>query len=290
MTKINPCLWFDSNAEEAAKFYTSVFKHSEMGKVAKYGDAGAQVSGQKKDSVMTVEFTLENLKFLGLNGGPIFRFSPGISFFVWCESENEITDLWKQLSRGNQNHFELKKYPWAEKYGWCTDQYGVSWQLMLAKHKSKLAPAFLFTGSLVGKAEEAMHFYMSQFKNSKINTIHRDPKTNHVMFADFTLDGQDFVMMEGDGEKHKISQATSLIVYCKTQEEVDHYWDKLSAGGTTEQCGWLKDKYGISWQITPEVIGEIMSSSHRVQSEKAMQAMLKMKKIDIAKIEQAFRS
>ena len=141
MKKINPCLWFDHQAEEAAKFYTSIFKNSKMGKVARYGSSGSEVSGQKEGTVMTAAFELEGLNIVGLNGGPIFKFSPAFSFFVSCESEQEIKQKWEKLSEGGKGRMGFDKYPWAEKYGWTADRFGVDWQLILSPRKEKNSPS-----------------------------------------------------------------------------------------------------------------------------------------------------
>ena len=157
MQKITPFLWFNDNAEEAVKFYTSIFKNSKIGKIARYGEEGEKIAGRPKGSVMTVEFQLEGQQFIALNGGPIFKFTEAISF----------------------------------------------------------------------------------------------------------------------------------VVNCETQEEVDYYWEKLSQGGKEVQCGWLKDKYGLSWQIVPTVLGELLSDKDAAKAQRVMQAMLKMVKLDIEKLKQA---
>jgi predicted 3-demethylubiquinone-9 3-methyltransferase (glyoxalase superfamily) len=158
MQRITPCLWFDNQAEEAAKFYVSIFKNSKILTVARYGEEGAKVSGQPKGTVMTVSFRLDGQNFLALNGGPIFKFT----------------------------------------------------------------------------------------------------------------------------------EAISLIVNCKTQREVDRMWEKLSEGGKKGQCGWLKDKYGLSWQIVPTILGELMKTKDPKKSERVMQAVLQMSKPDINKLKQAY--
>ncbi len=157
MQKITPFLWFDDNAEEAVKFYTSIFKNSKIGKIARYDKAGEKVAGRPAGSVMTVEFQLEGQEFVALNGGPHFKFTEAISF----------------------------------------------------------------------------------------------------------------------------------VVNCETQEEVDYYWEKLSEEGKEVQCGWLKDKFGVSWQIVPTILGELLSDKDAAKSQRVMQAMLKMVKLDIKKLKQA---
>ena len=158
MQKITPFLWFNDNAEEAVKFYTSIFKKSKIGKIARYDEAGEKVAGRPAGSVMTIEFEIEGQDFIALNGGPHFKFNEAVSF----------------------------------------------------------------------------------------------------------------------------------VVSCKTQTEVDYYWNKLSAGGKEVQCGWLQDKFGLSWQIVPTILGELMSDKDPVKSQRVMETMLKMVKLDINKLKAAY--
>jgi len=158
MQEITPCLWFDSNAEEAVKFYASVFKKSKIGKISRYGEEGYEIHGKPAGTVLTVEFELNGQTFTALNGGPLFKFNEAISFQVSC----------------------------------------------------------------------------------------------------------------------------------KSQKEVDYYWEKLSEGGEKGQCGWLKDKYGVSWQIVPTVLGEMLQGKVTKKSERVMKALLQMKKLDIRKLKQAY--
>jgi len=143
------------------------------------------------------------------------------------------------------------------------------------------------------KAEEAMNFYVSIFKNSKRGRISRygeagpGPKGT-VMVATFQLEGQEFIALNG-GPHFKFTEAISLVVNCETQEEVDGFWEKLSEGGSRGQCGWLKDKYGLSWQIVPTALGELMSDPDPEKSKRVMQSMLQMKKLDIKGLRQAYQ-
>jgi len=142
------------------------------------------------------------------------------------------------------------------------------------------------------KAEEAMNFYVSIFKNSKIGKISRygdagpGPKGT-VMVATFQLEGQEFMALNG-GPQFTFSPAISFVVNCATQEEVDGFWEKLSEGGEKKQCGWLKDKFGVSWQVVPTVLGEMMNDPDKAKANRVMQAMLQMTKIDIGKLKQAY--
>jgi predicted 3-demethylubiquinone-9 3-methyltransferase (glyoxalase superfamily) len=152
----------------------------------------------------------------------------------------------------------------------------------------KITPFLWFDGN----AEEAMNFYVSIFKNSKVGRVSRygdagpGPKGS-VMSATFQLEGQEFYALNG-GPMYKFSPAISFFVDCKTQEEVDTLFDKLSAGGEKEPCGWLRDKYGISWQIIPSALGKMLGDKDPKKANNVMQAMLQMKKIDIKKLEQAY--
>ena len=146
------------------------------------------------------------------------------------------------------------------------------------------------------KAEEAANFYVSIFKNSKIGSIARYGEAGEeaagrpkgtVMTVEFQLDGQEFVALNG-GPHFKFTEAISLVVNCETQEEVDEFWENLSAGGEKSRCGWLKDQYGLSWQVVPTVLGELFQSKDAEKSERVMKAMLQMDKLDIKTLKQAY--
>ncbi len=296
MQKITPFLWFDNQAEEAAKFYTSLFKNTKIGVITKYSDESAKASGRPAGSVMTVAFTLEEYNFSAINGGPVFKINPSISFFYHSNDEKEIDHLWSKLSEGGKVLMELNKYDWSPKYGWVQDKFGLSWQLMLTENeiKYKITPSLLFTGKVFGKAEEAMNFYLSVFKNSKVEGIYKygpDSKPNvenAVMYEDFILEGNKFAAMDGAGEHNfNFNEAISFVVNCDDQNELDYYWDKLSAVPQAEMCGWLKDKFGISWQVVPAKLGELLSSKEPGKSQRVMQKVLGMKKLNIEELENA---
>ena len=293
MQRITPCLWFDHEAEEAARFCTSIFPDSKMGTIAHYGEAGAKASGRQPGSVMTVTFTLDGMDFLGLNGGPMFHFAPSVSFFVRCASVEEVDTLWARLSEGGKALMPLDKYPFSERYGWLADKFGVSWQLFHSPEGRGIAPALLFVGVLHGKAEEAIAFYTSRFDNSRTNLIARyeegeGDKVGAIKFASITLDGQEIVIMESGGpHAFNFVQSISLMVNCASQAEIDRFWAGLSDGGQTNVCGWLSDKYGLPWQIVPAALGELMKSGDPGRPERVMAELMKMTKIDIAALEKA---
>ena len=287
--KITPFLWFDNQAEEAVNFYTSIFKNSSISTINRYSEAGADVAEMSKGSVMTVAFQIEGQDFVALNGGPVFQITPVISFFINCDTTQEIYRLWEKFSEGGKVMMELDKYHFSERYGWIQDKFGVSWQLILQDRAQKIAPCFMFTGVQHKKAEEAIHFYLSIFENSNILQLERygpdlGPE-GAIVHARFTLNGQEFVAMDShESMSYNFSPAISFVVNCETQKEIDHYWDKLSEGGdeSAQQCGWLQDKFGVSWQIVPVALQEILRKSDPEKSGRVMEAVLQMKKLDIS--------
>ena len=296
MNKITPNLWFDNQAEEAAKFYASLFKDSSVGRITRYTDTGHEVHHQPAGQVMTVEFTLAGQPFLALNGGPVFQFTPAISFMVACETVEEVGQLWAELSKDGQTLMELGEYPFSKKYGWTNDRYGVSWQIIHSDQPitQKITSSLLFVGDKVGQAEEAVNFYTTVFPDSSVGLIARyeqgeEPnQPGTVKFAGFTLLGQEFSAMDSAlGHDFSFNEAVSLIVECQTQEEIDTYWQKLSAVPESEQCGWLKDKYGVSWQIVPTVLDELMQSDDTEKVKRVTEAFLGMKKFDIQALKDA---
>jgi predicted 3-demethylubiquinone-9 3-methyltransferase (glyoxalase superfamily) len=151
------------------------------------------------------------------------------------------------------------------------------------KYMRKITPFLWFDG----KAEEAMNLYISIFKNSKILSVSREGEEGPVMSARFQLDGQDFIALNG-GPHYTFSPAISFFVNCETQQEVDELWGKLSEGGQKQRCGWLTDKFGVSWQVIPSVLGELLQDEDAAKSERVWKAMLQMEKIDIKGLKQAY--
>jgi predicted 3-demethylubiquinone-9 3-methyltransferase (glyoxalase superfamily) len=294
MQNIQSCLWFENNAEDAVSFYSSVFKNSKTDKIAYYGKNTAEVSGKEAGTVLTIDFILENLSLIAMNGGPQagIKFSPAVSFFVYCDNVTELDEYWRRLRTGGDLLMELKNYPWSERYGWCKDRFGISWQLMLVKDSNishKIAPAFLFTNDLYGKGEEAINFYTSIIPNSRVEYINRDSENGSVSYAEFILNEQKFVLMESGDPAHTLSvtPAISFVLNCDTQEEIDTYWNKLSFGGNPGQCGWLDDKFGVAWQVVPTKLAMWVSGDPK-KADNVMEALLKMHKLDIQELENSY--
>lgn len=297
MQKITPHLWFDKEAKEAAEFYTSLFPNSKVTNVS-------TLRNTPSGDTDIVSFHLSGYSFMSISAGPLFAFNPSVSFFVNFDPSKDkqarehIDLLWKHLSEGGSILMPLDTYPFSERYGWVQDKYGLSWQLILTdptgEERPFIMPSFLFVGDVCGKAEEAVDFYISVFKNAKKGTVARYPagsepdKEGTVMFSDFIIENQWFAAMDSAlNHNFAFNEAVSFMVQCDTQEEIDYYWEKLSAVPESEQCGWLKDKYGVSWQIVPAALNEMMETKDQEKLNRITQAFLKMKKFDIKTLEQA---
>lgn len=306
MQKITPHLWYDGEASEAAAFYTDIFPDSNITKVTTIHDTP---SGDSE----IVSFKLAGQQFMAISAGPLFKFNPSVSFilnFDPSKDQNARENLdmfWDRLSQGGTALMDLDKYPFSERYGWIQDRYGLSWQLILSDPEGEerpfIVPSFLFVGEVSGKAEEATDFYLSVFQNSpssgagqtKRGLIARYPagmepdKEGTVMFTDFMLEDQWFAAMDSaQTHEFNFNEAISLMVNCEDQKEIDYFWDKLSAVPEAEQCGWLKDKYGVSWQIVPSDMDEMLSKGTPEQIDRVTRAFLSMKKFDLAELEKAF--
>lgn len=268
---IFPCLWFNGNAAQAANFYCTIFN---AGKIIDH-------------TPMVVTWQLNGKKFMGLNGGPMFTINPSISFFVKCNSLTEIQTIWDALIQGGKVLMPLNTYPWSEKYGWLQDQFGVTWQLMfdVAAHQT-ITPSFLFTNAQLGKAQQAITLYKSIFSNSSIKVLEQYPQdgphAGQLMYGSFSLNNDEMIAMDGPGaHEYTFNEGVSLVVNCDTQEEIDYYWNNLiTDGGQASQCGWLKDKFGVHWQIVPSILASLMSNADK--APRVMQAFMKMQKFDIA--------
>ena len=298
MQKITPHLWFDNEAREAAEFYTSLFPDSKVTNITTLHDTP---SGDTD----IVSFELAGQSFMAISAGPLFKFNPSVSFFVNFDpsrdkdARNNLDSLWERLSQGGTALMPLDKYPFSEHYGWVQDKYGLSWQLILTDPEGEerpfIVPSLMFVGDVAGRAEEAINHYLSVFKNSKIGTIihygagQEPDKEGTVMFADFMLEGQWFAAMDSAHEHNfGFNEAISFLVDCDSQAEIDTYWERLSVVPEAEQCGWLKDKFGVSWQISSAALREMLTKGTRAQIDRVTQAFLPMKKLDVAELQKVY--
>ncbi len=285
MQKIVPHLWFDKEAVEAAEFYTKVFPDSKI-------THKSMIKDTPSGDCDIVGFNLMGYEFMSISAGPYFKINPSISFHVKCKTPQEVDNYYEKLSENGKVLMELSEYPFSKRYAWVEDKFGVSWQIILTEEnfEQNIVPALLFTQDLCGKSREAIEYYVKVFPESKIDAIVEygknefNEKEDNIMYSQFKLANEEFIAMDsGMDHKFKFNEAISFIVNCKDQKEIDHYWDKLSAVPESEQCGWVKDKFGVSWQITPENMNELLSKN----PEKTTPIMLKMKKIIITELEKA---
>lgn len=300
--KIVPNLWFEGNAKEAVEFYTSVFPDSVVTFVSHYPDSAEEgLADFQRDLAgkeLALGFSLAGYNFVAINAGPEFKPTPAISFFVNFDpsqrstAREDLDALWQKLSDGGEALMELGEYPFSKRYGWVRDKYGFSWQLMLTDPAGDprpfIVPSLLFKGDNAHRAEEAISYYVGVFEDSATGTLaryeqaDRGAKPGDLMYGEFRVQDQWFAAMDSPVEHgFSFNEAVSLAVNCKDQVEIDELWSKLSAHPENEQCGWCKDKFGVSWQIVPENMEELM------RTPGAFAKLMPMKKIVIDEFTQA---
>lgn len=294
--KITPNIWFEANAEQAVAYYTTQFpggrilSTSNYPKSAEEGLADFQLEFAGK--ALTIDFELGQYHLTAINAGPEFKVNPSISMMLNYDpsknihAQDRMDDLWCKISDESKVLKDIDAYPFSGRYGWLQDRYGVGWQFILEEVSSEprpfIMPSLLFTGKVTNRAEEAIQFYTTVFEDTKVGPLAYYPedtgpaKKGSLMFGEFQLFGQWFAAVDSAVEyDFTFNEAISLSVSCKDQAEIDYYWNKLSSDSQFEQCGWLKDKFGVSWQIIPENIEELMARP------KAYANMMEMKKLVI---------
>ena len=293
--KIIPNIWCNGNAREVAVFYVDAFEHATITGGDKYPDSQAegladfQLDLAGKD--VTITLTIEGMDFILINAGAEFAPTPANSFFVYFnpakdpDARVKLEALWQKLSNGGSALMPLQQYDWSELYGWIQDKFGVSWQLIMLKPKDPdypmIVPQLMFGGPAQNRAHEASQYYQSVFGGMQgIEQFYPVPTgpatTESVMYSDFKLAGQWFAAMDSGAEQDfTFTEGVSYMVSCADQAEIDELWSKLSANPENEQCGWCKDKFGVSWQIVPANMGELMSKPD------AFKTLMSQKKIII---------
>lgn len=293
MQKIVPNLWFDSEAHDAALFYTSLFPNSTLDNVSYYSEVGFEHHQRPSGSVMTVEYTLDGYKFCAINGGPIFKMNPSISFLVYLNEESEVDRLFGTLSQNGHVIMELGEHPFSKRSGWVSDQWGCSWKLIYSEKRLShhIVPSLQFTGEQFGNAHAAIVYYTSIFPASSIEEMKNyknEPVSlgcDTIAFSRWHLGTQYFAATDAEGDHDfSFNEAISLSIACRDQAEIDWYWNHLSYFRESEACGWLKDKFGVSWQVVPYNLGEILSSHGEEKAKLALAKMFEMKKLDIGQL------
>jgi len=291
MQKIIPFLWFESDMPAVVAYYQSIFP----GTVVK---GGGELSDTPSGAVQMASLEIYGFRLDLMTAGPYLPFNPTVSFLISCVSTDEVNELAGRLAGGTVL-MELGTYPFAERYTWVADKYGVSWQLMFSSQMAqaqKVTPTLMFSNDVCGRAEEAASWYSGIFHNATINYLEKYSEGEGgnekavVKHAGLTLEGTNIALMDNGAAptSFTFAQAVSFIVTCETQAEIDYYWEKLTDGGNEVQCGWLNDKFGFPWQIVPTAMGRMMSTGTQEQIARVTAAFMSMKKFDIATLERAF--
>lgn len=286
MQKIIPHLWFDTQAQEATNWYISLFENSGIDRITQLYDTPS-------GDAQIIDFHLAGFMFSSMSAGPYFKINGSISFMVACENAFEVDRLYDAFSESGKVIIPLESYPFSPRYAYVQDRFGVSWQLIQVENMlehPRIRPVLLFSGSVCGKADEAMAYYMKVFSDSKMGYVQHyedgettDPR-GKISYGELTLLGTPLIFMDNDvvsDESDTFNEAISLIINCKHQGEMDDYWEQLSHDLDAEQCGWLKDQFGLSWQITTEELSIDMANASEEEMRRMTDALLPMKKLDM---------
>lgn len=299
MLPIKPHIWFDQDkAKEAAEFYATLMPDSALNYVSHFTMPGG-------GECEIVEYTVAGQPFLGISAGHGLQINPSISFMINFDPSRDpdavkrIDEIWGKLVGVGTVMMPLDRYPFSDRYGWLSDKYGVCWQLILTnpagEERPVIVPSLMYTGDMAGKANEAIDFYCLVFKDSKRGITAPRPedmgpdKAGTLMFTDFYID-QTWLAGMDSAHQHgfNFNDAVSLLIPCETQEEIDYYWSALSANGKPGECGWLKDKFGVSWQVASTVMFEALKNGNPEQIARVTQAFMTMKKVDMLTLQRAY--
>ena len=266
---IYPAIWFSEAAKEAFQDYVAIFPNSRV----------------IESNPVVVSAKLNGVPFIGINGGPYFKPNPAISFMVTCETGEEIDRLWEMIVEDGEVLMPLDSYPWSPYYGWISDKNNVSWQLYLGTlenlNDQAIVPTLVFCGAQQGKCKEAISFYKSVFRDFTDEGSMSYPdgdRQGQILQWQFVVNG--LTLMAADSaEDHDFSfnEALSFVIPCESQTEIDYYWAAMTERGEESRCGWCKDPYGVSWQIVPHNIDELLRNNPA-----ANKALMRMNKISIA--------
>lgn len=264
--EIYPCIWFNQNGREAAEFYCSVFPGGEL----------------RDDNGMVQRFRIMDTPFMLLNGGPKFRPNGAVSYFVYTGDRATTERIFGAFAEGGTVLMPPGKYPWADHYAWVEDRFGVNWQLDSDPIRSsqKILPTLLFTPPDDARVREARDHYASIFSDHHL--LMEMPAASHepLLFCQFRLGSMLFNAMRSmEAMDFQFGPGNSFVISCPDQASIDHYWNSLGAGGAFERCGWLRDRFGVSWQVVPEILPRLLQDPER--GGRVMEALLGMDRIEI---------
>lgn len=289
-----PCIWLDDQALAAAGLYTRTFGGS-LGAPLHYPEDGPNPSGKAPGSLLAVDFELAGLRMSTLNGGPQFRPGPSISFFAHTAQPAQVDAWYAALEEGGKTLMPLGTYAWSRRYAWLEDRFGVSWQLMAGEAPAPgetVVPCLMFAGKVVGRAEEALRHYASLFPHGDVPLLSRyEPGEGPagIKHGRATLADQPLIAMDAHApNEHRFTEGISLKVDCAGQAEIDRLWEALTAnGGKPGQCGWLTDRFGVSWQVAPKQLGTWLGGAPAVR-DRVFKALMPMGKLDLAVLAAAY--
>jgi predicted 3-demethylubiquinone-9 3-methyltransferase (glyoxalase superfamily) len=296
--RIVPCIWLDDQAEAAASFYVSAFPEGRVDALARYPRSGGNPSNRPPGSVLTVDLTLADQRFTLLNGGPVFKPNPSVSFHVHLPDAGAVDALHGALGEGGMDLMPLGAYPWSPRFVWLQDRFGVSWQLVARADAARptVVPALMFAGPHHGRARAAIAAYAAALPESRVLHVEDfaegeggEPGT--VKQAALELMGRPFVAMDGGpGHAFGFDEGVSLQVMGADQAEVDRIATALAAdGGEEGPCGWVRDRFGLWWQVGTEQVGAWMASEDEAARDRVFHALLPMHRLDLAALERAYR-
>lgn len=263
-----PCIWHNHTAHEASDYYLKIFPN-----------ASETIQGG-----LITKLEIGDQSLLLLNGGNDFTPNSTISLFYYAPSAEEAKKIFDQLKEGGKVMMDFGPYDFAKLYAFVEDKYHTSWQIYWGDYRGNNATCLMFTDEIEGKANNAIQYYLSVFKNSRLLSKELYPESTgkragYVMFSEIQIDNFHLNLMDsGVDQSIRFTEGNSIVVECNDQEEIDHYWYHLSKDGEEQMCGWCKDQFGISWQIIPKQLFNYL------QTPAAVEAFMSMKKINIEQL------
>jgi predicted 3-demethylubiquinone-9 3-methyltransferase (glyoxalase superfamily) len=293
MQRIVPNLWFDHKAAEAAEFYADVFPDARITETIHYpSECLPDFQKEFAGEVLYVELEIRGYRLIAINAGPDVTVNPSISLMLNFDPASDpdarahLEATWERLSEGGEALMPLGDYGFSSLYGWVKDRYGITWQLLLSDPTGEprpfIVPSLMFTELVLNRASEALEYYASVF-GGRVATVARYPDdagatAGTVMYGEVEVLDQWLAAMDSGGAEHgfTFNIGVSLMVECADQAELDGWWSQLSAVPEAEICGWCQDKFGVSWQLVPANLAELMSKPGSYAK------LMSMKKIEVA--------